>query len=163
MEKIIIRPAEISDAKDFHELRIMPGVFENMMSLPFETLSDAEKFLREGNAPSLVAEIGGRFAGTVSLFSYNMERRKHCAILGLMVHKDFQGQGVGRTLMNAILDAADNWLMLKRIELEVFTDNERAIKLYKSLGFVIEGTEKFAAIKNGKYSDMYFMARYKNE
>lgn len=64
--------------------------------------------------------------------------------------------------MTEILDLADNWLMIIRIELGVFTDNEKAINLYKNFEFVIEGTRKYAAIKNGKYADEYIMARYKN-
>lgn len=50
--------------------------------------------------------------------------------------------------------------MLVRLELGVFIDNERAINLYKSLGFVIEGTKKHAIIRNGKYEDEHIMARY---
>jgi putative acetyltransferase len=62
--------------------------------------------------------------------------------------------------MTAILDLADNWLMLKRVELSVFVDNEPALALYRSFGFVVEGTKKFAAIRNGAYMDEYLMARY---
>jgi putative acetyltransferase len=39
------------------------------------------------------------------------------------------------------------------MELGVFTDNEKAINMYKSLGFEIEGTKKYSIIKNGKYAD----------
>jgi len=78
-----------------------------------------------------------------------------------MVHKDYQGMGIGKALLKEVLDLADNWLKLVRVELSVFVDNERAINLYKSLGFQIEGTKKYAAIKNGEYADEYVMARYK--
>lgn len=80
----------------------------------------------------------------------------------MMVHKAYQGTGIGKKLMSEILDLADNWLMVVRIELGVFTDNEKAIKLYEKFGFKIEGTKKYAAIKNGRYADEYIMARYKN-
>ena len=33
--------------------------------------------------------------------------------------------------------------------------------LYRSLGFVVEGTERFAAIRDGRYADEYLMARYR--
>jgi putative acetyltransferase len=39
---------------------------------------------------------------------------------------------------------------------------KKAIKLYKSFEFEIEGTRKYAAIRNGQYADEYIMARYKN-
>lgn len=51
--------------------------------------------------------------------------------------------------------------MLVRVELTAFVENEGAVKLYQSLGFQIEGTKKYAAIRNGKYADEYLMARYK--
>ncbi|WP_418427795.1 GNAT family N-acetyltransferase, partial [Anaerotruncus massiliensis (ex Liu et al. 2021)] len=84
---------------------------------------------------------------------------RHSAGFGIMVHRDWQGRGVGRALMEAALDVADNWLMLTRVELTVFTDNARAIGLYKSLGFEIEGTKRMGAIRNGEYADEYYMAR----
>ena len=76
-----------------------------------------------------------------------------------MVHADYQRRGVGTRLMEALLDIADNWLMLVRVELTVFADNAGAIALYEKLGFVIEGTKRAAAIRNGRYMDEYMMAR----
>ncbi len=49
--------------------------------------------------------------------------------------------------MSEILDLADTWLMLVRIELGVFTDNEKAIKLYEKFGFEIEGTKSMLLSK----------------
>lgn len=75
---------------------------------------------------------------------------------------NFQGKGVGTKLMEAIIDVADNWLMLVRVELTVFTDNEKAINLYKKFNFEVEGLKKKAAIRNGEYVDEFIMARVKN-
>ena len=60
----------------------------------------------------------------------------------LFVHADYQGRGVGTTLMETLLDLADHWLMLVRVELEVFADNEQAIRLYEKLGFREVGRRK---------------------
>lgn len=62
--------------------------------------------------------------------------------------------------MKKILDLADKWLMLVRVELTAFVENECAVKLYKSLGFEIEGIRKYGGIRDGKYADEYLMARY---
>ena len=78
----------------------------------------------------------------------------------MMVRTEYQGQGIGRRLMENLLELADNWLMLVRIELEVTTDNERAITLYQSFGFEVEGKKKYAIIKDGKYADLLLMGRY---
>ena len=70
-----------------------------------------------------------------------------------------QTQRVGRALMEKLLDVADNWLMLVRVDLEVFAENERAIKLYESLGFEKEGVIRCASIRNGVCADEYLMSR----
>jgi putative acetyltransferase len=78
-----------------------------------------------------------------------------------MVHADYQGRGIGTALLKKILELADNWLMMVRVELTAFVENEGAVRLYKSFGFEIEGVRKYAAIREGKYADEYMMARYK--
>lgn len=65
----------------------------------------------------------------------------------------------GDALLNEILDLADHWLMLVRVELEVFSDNEGAIRLYESLGFQKEGLKRMATVRGGCYVDEYLMAR----
>ncbi|HZM22240.1 MAG TPA: GNAT family N-acetyltransferase, partial [Anaerolineales bacterium] len=71
----------------------------------------------------------------------------------------WQGKGAGTALMEAMVDLAERWLNLTRIELEVYTDNEPAIRLYKKFGFVIEGTYVNFAYRDGHYADAHFMAR----
>ena len=73
----------------------------------------------------------------------------------------WQGKGVGRALMKALLDVADGWLNIFRIELNVFSDNERAIALYREFGFEIEGTHRAYALRDGHYVDSHSMARIK--
>jgi putative acetyltransferase len=87
----------------------------------------------------LVAEVGGRVVGHIGLYRKD-GRLAYGAGLGMTVHDDFQGMGIGTTLTHAALDLADNWLNLKRVELTVFVDNLRAIGLYERCGFIIEGT-----------------------
>ena len=58
----------------------------------------------------------------------------------MAVRDDWQGEGVGAALMQGAIDLADKWLNLTRNELEVYTDNEPAIRLYRKFGFSIEGT-----------------------
>ncbi|WP_444928219.1 GNAT family N-acetyltransferase [Microbulbifer sp. TRSA002] len=45
------------------------------------------------------------------------------------------------------------------MELEVYTNNEQAIGLYKKYGFEVEGTAKNYAFRNGEYADVYLMAK----
>ncbi|MDR1651746.1 MAG: GNAT family N-acetyltransferase [Synergistaceae bacterium] len=158
-----IRAVKIEDAADINRMRTMNGVRENILGITSERVTDTETFIRNLSHSDhmLAAEIGGSVVGCVSLTVSKMPRERQTAGLGLMVHTDRQRQGIGRALMTAILDLADNWLMLKRVEVSVFVDNEPAVALYRSMGFVVEGTKKFASIRNGAYMDEYLMARYR--
>jgi putative acetyltransferase len=61
--------------------------------------------------------------------------------------------------MQALVDLADGWLNVFRLELTVFVDNKRAIALYRKFGFEVEGTHKAYALRGGEYVDALFMAR----
>ena len=77
----------------------------------------------------------------------------------MMVHDQFQGRGIGRKLLAALLDVADNYLGLVRVELEVFPDNARAIRLYEGMGFEPEGRKRKAIFRHGEHQDGLLMAR----
>ena len=104
---------------------------------------------------TLVAEAGGRIVGYG-----NVEDTGY--LDHLFVRWDCQGQGIGTALLEAVLDLADNWLMLRRVELEVYADNGGAIRLYQRLGFETEGCKREAAVKAGAYVDTLVMARLRN-
>ena len=77
----------------------------------------------------------------------------------MAVRDDRQGQGVGTALLRAAVDLADQWLNLQRLELEVYVDNEPAVRLYRKFGFEIEGTLLRYAYRAGQYVDVYAMVR----
>lgn len=164
--EFIIRPALPSDAPGFNALRRMPGVFENILGMPSEPLSRSEEYLAhpDRNAHRMVAvtrtPAGEELViGTCGLTVSDHPRTRHTGSLGIMVHAGYQGMGVGNRLMASVLEIADNWLMLVRVELTVFCDNERAIALYQKHGFEIEGKKRMAAVRAGRYEDEYLMAR----
>lgn len=87
-------------------------------------------------------------------------REPHVGNIGLMVDKDFRGEGIGRFLIEYILDQAKKIEGLKIVKLFIFDDNEIAKNLYQKLGF-----QEFARLpdgfyRQGKYSDALQM--YKN-
>lgn len=159
---IIIRPVKLSDTEDINEMRRQKEIRSNTLALFTETIASTERFLSNmGNDDHiLVVELEGRDIGMIGIHLLKSAEQRHSALLGMMVRTEYEGQGIGKKLLENILDLADNWLMLVRIELEVIVDNERAIHLYKSFGFEVEGKKKYSVIKNGKYADVLMMARY---
>lgn len=109
---------------------------------------------------SLVAEIENEVVGQLGFSAMQHARRKHVGTLGMAVKDGHHRQGVGAALMTAVVDLADNWLAVRRLELTVFTDNKAAIALYEKFGFVIEGEAKEFAFRAGQYVDAYYMARH---
>ena len=74
-------------------------------------------------------------------------------INNLAIRRDLQSQGLGTKLFEDLLERAEKF-EIKALTLEVETDNEKAIALYKKFGFQIEGTRK-NFYKNTK--DAYIM------
>lgn len=109
---------------------------------------------------SLVACVDGEVIGQLGLHTFpSRPRRRHVGQIGMAVRDDWQGKGVGTALLQAAIDLADKWLNLSRLELEVYTDNEPAVKLYQKFGFKIEGTAVQHAFRAGQFVDSYLMAR----
>jgi putative acetyltransferase len=159
--KIEIRRAEPGDYKAAQQVHAQPNALRGTLQLPFPSEEMWKKRL-EAMAEDyvLVACIEGEVVamGGLNLFPKS-PRRRHVGHLGLAVHDKWQAKGVGTALMQALIDLADNWLNLSRLELTVFVDNAPAIKLYKKLGFDIEGTHRKFAFRDGEYADGYTMAR----
>lgn len=162
MDKVRIRMCRPSDAEAFAEIMTQPQVYAGTLQLPHAT-PEAWRSRLEANDPDyqyvLVAEVEGKVIGTAGLYRSRRPRTLHVATLGISVHDAYQGRGIGRALMAALMDAADRWLNILRIELEVYPDNERAIKLYESFGFVVEGRKRMGAFRDGQYVDILVMGR----
>ena len=161
MSEIEIRAAEPSDIEAIHQIMICPSVVANSMQLPWRSLEVHRQWFGQPQADRhfLVAVIDGRVVGNLGLDPVGRARRTHVATMGMSVHDDFQNRGVGSALMAAMVELADNWLGLRRIELDVYTDNARAIHLYEKFGFEIEGTARDFARRPGGFVDAYYMAR----
>ena len=160
---MIVRHSEISDLQGIKSIYEQLHTSLNTLQLPFQSAALWENRLKNSsdNNISLVAVIDNEIAGQLSFIVCDRPRRKHAANFGMGVSEKHLRKGVGIKLLSAAIDIADNWLNVTRIELEVYVDNEPAIKLYEKLGFEIEGTSKNYAFKNGTYVDAFFMARIK--
>jgi L-phenylalanine/L-methionine N-acetyltransferase len=143
------------------DLDVLPG----LLQLPYPTEAAWKKRIEEmptGPATAelfIVAERGGTVVGNAGVHPPLHVRRRHTASIGMAVAREAQGQGVGSALMAAIIDWADNWAQLLRLELTVYTDNAAGQALYRKFGFEVEGTHRAYAIRDGVYVDALAMAR----
>lgn len=89
---------------------------------------------------------------------YKDIKRKHRASLGVSLHPDFRGLGLGKKLMEILLFEMKKFPQLKIIELDVMTKNTSALKLYEDLGFKTAGRLPNAFIlTDGSVSDNLHM------
>jgi putative acetyltransferase len=159
---ITIRRAEPSDYEAIARILTYPKVIWGTLQVPFPSVEQWRKKIAEPpeGLYSLVACIDREVVGQIGLHTFpNQPRRHHIGAIGMVVRDDWQGKGIGTQLMQAVVDLADKWLNLSRLELDVYPDNEPAIKLYKKFGFQVEGTQIGSAFRDGQYMDTLMMAR----
>ncbi|MGE7368235.1 GNAT family N-acetyltransferase [Neorhizobium sp. NPDC001467] len=163
LEGLVIRAACPQDAEAITALHNLPGYRYGTLRTPFHSVTEIRSYLESptGDGRRLVADLDGRVIGDIGLTLAGNPRRRHTATIGMGVHDEFAGRGIGSSLMVAVLDLADNWYNLRRLELTVYTDNDAAVPLYEKNGFVIEGRLKDYAFRDGHYVDAYTMARLK--
>ncbi|MGR5063807.1 GNAT family N-acetyltransferase [Photobacterium sp. DNB22_13_2] len=158
---ITIRHVEKEDIPAIRDIYAGRNAYSGTLQLPHPSLEMWQQRLENlpSNVYSLLAEIDGKVAGQAGFTIEQNPRRRHVGGFGMAVHDDYQGRGVGTQLLTELIDLAENWVGVTRLELTVYTDNAPAIALYEKLGFVIEGTSRNYALRNGEYVDVYQMAR----
>ncbi|NQZ93408.1 MAG: GNAT family N-acetyltransferase [Moritella sp.] len=162
MEEIKVRHSEPEDALAIRDIYACKNAYSGTLQLPNPSAHGWVE--RMANVPanvySFVAEINGEIVGNLGFEVCSNMRRRHVGSFGMGVKDHYQGKGVGSALLTSIIELADNWLNIMRIELTVYTDNHSAIALYEKFGFVIEGESKAFAFRNGQYVNVYHMARF---
>ena len=165
MTGLTIRRVEPADAEAIARMMGDPTVYPGLMQVPFPGVAAWVERLKtppvQGSLDLfLIAERDGQAVGSAGLHPVGPSlRRRHVAMLGISVIGPAQGQGVGSALMAALLDYADRWAGVLRVELQVYADNARAMALYRKFGFVPEGTHRAYALRDGVYVDSLSMAR----
>ena len=124
-EKISLRRATAKDVNNILELE------KNLDGTKiYSALIDRKELEEEiRNTVFYVIENDGEIAGDTA---YEMKGENHVYIDGLVVSPKFQRQGIARQAMKMILEELKN---IKVIDLVTHPENEKAIKLYESLGF----------------------------
>ena len=145
----------IISLKDGRTVSIRPGTADDKEGIlaMFSTMS--EEALRWGMPPytrdridrwfaspqdmiGLAAVGEGRIVGWCSIYKQPHPRRKGIGDLGIYLHQDFHGAGLGTAMTKQVLALAEEQGM-HRIGLEVVEDNRIAVRLYRRAGFRVDG------------------------
>lgn len=164
---IVIRPGVSRDAEGLARID-QELIAEAMWTVrdSSERVSSVEELKRIASydAPDrllLVALEGERVVGELTLKAHRAARCAHVALLSITVGKAWRERGIGRALMGAGCAWADAHATIEKIELFVFANNDRAIGLYRSMGFSVEGRrERYVRMAPARYVDDLVMARW---
>ncbi len=157
---LLLRAVQPADAEAVAALVNLPGYRWGTLRLPFHTPDEVRGWIGQPgrDVTALVAVAEGQVVGNAALERLS-GRRSHVGRVGMGVHDAWTGQGVGSALLAALLDMADRWLGLRRVELTAWTDNAPALALYRRFGFAVEGTHVGYGFRDGRYVDAHAMAR----
>ena len=155
--EVVLRNAEESDAAALIDyLKITTTETPYLIREPEEvttTLEQEKSFIQRAKDAErellLIAVIDGKHIGNCSLMNIGSYKRYgHRCGVAIALYQEFCGCGIGKVMMQTILDVAKS-IGYEQAELEVISDNQKAIALYRNLGF-----EKYGTFPNNiKYSD----------
>ena len=160
MKNITIRKAKIGDAQAILQYLDQIGKESDNLTFGEEgigyTLEDEEKMIQgfeeNLNSTMYIAIDSNQVVSVGNLSASKRERTKHVSVLGISVLKSHWNMGIGKKMMNSLIEFAKQAPDTKAIHLEVRSDNLVAIHLYESVGF-----EKNTTIPEMMYiNDVYY-------
>ena len=165
--ELLLRNPREEDAEMLLEyLKRVCGETRYLVKEPEEitmTIEEEESFIRRQNdsenGTMLMGFLNGKYVGNCSLMENGPSRYRHRVGLAIALCQEFTGLGIGRAMIEALLKIARE-RGFEQAELEVVADNERAIGLYKDMGFEIYGTfPNNIKYKDGSYADTHWMMK----
>ncbi len=164
-EKVIIRKVNKSDAKALVEyVNIIAGQSDFLTFGVGEfdvSIEEEEKIiensLKKDNKLFIIAEYKGEIIGNLNFSGGSRQRTVHTGEFGISVLRAYWGNKIGEELINYLINWSKKTGIIRKINLRVRTDNERAICLYRKLGFVEEGILKRDFLIDDNFYDSLMM------
>lgn len=162
---VIIREVRKSDAYNLIKYLDKVSCESDFLTFGFGefemSLEEEEKFienvLKKENHLFIVAEVNDELVGTLSFAAGSRKRVAHVGEFGMSVIKEYWGRGIGTKLITYLLTWSKDSANMRKINLRVRSDNERAIGLYRKMGFEEEGLRKRDLFINDKFYDTLLM------
>jgi diamine N-acetyltransferase len=168
-DKVVLRAIERDDLERLWEISNDPEVHSRVFEEPFTPQSferleaqyedDAGQGGRDSAA--FVIEAEDDVVGRCELFQFDAASRT-CRI-GLTIDREYWGRGYGKDAASTLVDYAFHHHNMRKVWLDVLADNDRAVALYKSLGFIEEGRLVEQSWSDGAYRDLIYMGLFKKD
>ena len=170
MEQVLdlfLKEAEASDAECLLDFFKAVATESDFMTLAPEGLGMtkqeleifAETQAQTDNQLCLLLYLGEDLVGVLNIAADQNRALRHIGDVFIVVRKAYWNKGLGRILLEEGIAWAEGTNLLRKLDLSVQVRNERAIHLYQTLGFEIEGLRKRGVYKEGEYLDVYLMGK----
>jgi L-amino acid N-acyltransferase YncA len=161
-ETIYIRPATESDFNSIQSIYahyVLTGLASFEIDPPdCEEMVGRWRIIQDRHHPYLVAEIGGQVAGYAYASVYrNRPAYNHTLENSVYVSTDFQRRGVGRTLLNRLIDLCAVAGFRQMVAVIGDSANDPSINLHKSCGYQQVGLLPSTGFKHGRWVDSVIM------
>lgn len=166
----IIRNVKVEDAEvllDIESSVISEGdyfivVSEEVDKKPLQEKKERIQSILDNIKETLIiAEVNGVVVGSIEFRSQNRKRLSHTGSVSMSISKNYRDMGIGKALLKALLDWAEENPLIEKVSLGVFSTNQRAISLYKQMGFLEEGRLiKEYKLNHGEYIDDVLMYKF---
>jgi RimJ/RimL family protein N-acetyltransferase len=151
----------------FGQISVLDHDYQAMYPDEFNiTLEQEFKFVEDHlQAPNKLALVARIESKVIAMLNFDpvtrLRKMAHIVTLGAGVLKEHRNLGIGQIMMNEALDWVKNNTQYEKVELRVLASNERAIHMYKKLGFVEEARlKKEFKFSDTDYRDDVFMALF---
>ena len=162
----LLRSAAGEDAEEvLRVFNLTHGQTEFLLTYPEEnsfTPEEERKFLEKqadsANTVEICAFVDGRLAGNAGIEPVGGRIKvKHRAEFGIAIDRAYWGRGIGRALTLACLECARK-AGFTQVELNAVAENEGALALYRSVGFVEFGRNpKGFRTRDGRWQELVYM------
>lgn len=166
---VTIREAKEQDAEE-----ILNSASRALINAPYmlSTIEDIKKmsivamektlkaYHENPNYVQFIAEVDGKLVGKIDFKNGNNEKISHQGAFAMTILPEYRNYGIGRALLETLINWAKNNSKIEKVCLEVMEDNLGAIKLYKNFGFIEEGRKAKGVKLEGGYQDLILMALF---
>lgn len=162
MAELAVRPAQERDAEVIARI-YNQGIEDRVATLETELRTPEERrrwlSARGPRHPVIVAEAAGAVVGWASLNQFNPRPAyQHVADFSVYVERGWRGKGVGRRLLEALIELARG-IGYHKMVLSAFPFNQSGMALYERLGFRTVGIYKEQGLLDGKWVDTIIMEK----
>ncbi|MBI3892909.1 MAG: GNAT family N-acetyltransferase [Candidatus Wallbacteria bacterium] len=168
-ESYVVRQATPADAAQVLAFidRVCHEASEFLLMEPGEvyfTVDDETDYLTRlfyaDNSLGLIAQRHGEIVGFLNFDGGQRRKVRHAGEFGMSVRQSHWGLGIGGSLIDLLIEWAAASHVVRKVNLRVFANNDRGMRLYRSRGFVEEGRLSRQIFHDGRYLDEILMSRW---